>query len=72
MEQCTIQNEHVSIGSRNVLTEILRQGAQEMLAQAIENEIAEYIETHANKEDGQSRRQMVRNGLCQLERSEPV
>ena len=62
MEQCTIQNEHVSIGSRDVLTEILRQGAQEMLAQAIENEVAEYIETHAPTQDDQGRRLVVRNG----------
>jgi len=62
MKHCTIQNEHVSIGSRDVLTEILRQGAQEMLAQAIENEVAEYIETHANRHDNQGRRQVVRNG----------
>jgi len=33
-----------------------------MLAQAIENEVAEYIETHANRHDNQGRRQVVRNG----------
>ena len=43
MKQCTIHNESVSISSRDILTEILRQGAQEMLAQAINNEVAEYI-----------------------------
>ena len=62
MEQCTIQSEHVSIGSRDVLTEILRHGAQEMLAQAIENEVAEYVETHAHTRDDQGRRLVVRNG----------
>jgi len=43
VKQCTIHNESVSISSRDILTEILRQGAQEMLAQAINNEVAEYI-----------------------------
>jgi len=45
MKQCTIRNESVSISSRDILTEILRQGTQEMLAQAINNEVevAEYI-----------------------------
>ena len=62
MEQCTIQNEPMSIGSRDVLTEILRHGAQEMLAQAIENEVAEYIEAHAHTQDHQGRRLVVRNG----------
>ena len=62
MKQCTIQNEHLSISSRDVLTEILRHGAQEMLAQAIENEVAEYVEAHAHTHDDQGRRLVVRNG----------
>jgi len=38
--------------ARNVLSEILRQGAQQMLATAIENEVAEYIAAHADERDG--------------------
>jgi len=62
MEQCTIQDEHLSISSRDVLTEILRHGAQEMLAKAIENEVAEYVEAHTHLHDAQSHRLVTRNG----------
>lgn len=47
---------------QDVLTAILRQGAQQMLAIAIENEVAEYIEAHADKRDGDGHRLVVRNG----------
>jgi transposase-like protein len=49
-------------GSRDSLQEILRQGAQKMLAQAIEAEVAEWIEEHQHATDEQGRRQVVRNG----------
>jgi transposase-like protein len=49
-------------GSRDSLQEILRQGAQKMLAQAIEAEVAEWIEQHQQLTDEQGRRQVVRNG----------
>jgi len=47
---------------RDVLTEILRHGAQRMLATAIENEVAEYIDTHGHARDDQGQRLVVRNG----------
>src|SRR5512136_563981 len=62
MEQGTSKTECLSIRSRDVLTDILRQGAQEMLATAIENEVAEYIERHAALRDEQGHRLVVRNG----------
>lgn len=62
MEQSTVRTEWLSIRSRDVLTDILRQGAQQMLAAAIENEVAEYIERHALVRDDDGRRQVVRNG----------
>lgn len=49
-------------GSRDVLTEILRQGAQRMLAQAIEAEVESYIAQHAQDRDGRGHRLVVRNG----------
>ena len=49
-------------GGRDVLTEILRQGAQKLLAQAIEAEVAEWIDSHKDCLDDQGRRQVVRNG----------
>ncbi len=48
--------------ARDVLTEILRQGAQRMLAAAIETEVAEHIAAHASQLDEAGHRQVVRNG----------
>ena len=48
--------------ARDVLTEVLRQGAQRMLAEAIENEVAEYITAHAHERDTNGLRLVVRNG----------
>ena len=48
--------------ARDVLTEILRHGAQQMLAAAIEDEVAEYIGAHAHERDAASQRLVVRNG----------
>ncbi len=49
-------------GSRDLLHEILQQGAQTMLTQAIEAEVAEWIEQHQHVTDQRGRRQVVRNG----------
>jgi len=62
MEQCTIHNESMSISSRDVLTEILRRGARDMLVDAIENEVAEYIQAHSHHRDDRGHRLVVRNG----------
>jgi transposase-like protein len=62
MEQDTANTEYLSIRPRDVLSDILRQGAQEMLAAAIENEVAEYIDRHATVRDGKGHRLVVRNG----------
>jgi putative transposase len=48
--------------SQDVLTNILREGAQRMLTQAIDAEIAEWIETHRDVCDEAGHRQVVRNG----------
>ena len=48
--------------ARDVLTEILRHGAQQMLATAIENEVAEYLATYAQERDARGARLVVRNG----------
>lgn len=49
----------------DVLTEILKRGAQQMLAQAIEAEVAAYIEEHRDAMDAEGRRLVVRNGLAE-------
>lgn len=48
--------------SRDVLTAILRDGAQRLLAQAIEAEVAEWIDSHAELKNANGQRQVVRNG----------
>ena len=48
--------------TKDVLTEVLRDGAREMLGSAIEAEVAEYIAAHAHERDGDGHRLVVRNG----------
>ena len=47
---------------RDLLTDILRKGAQEMLATAIEAEVEEYIQEFAQLRDENGRHLVVRNG----------
>ena len=62
MKKDMTHSEGASTKSRDVLTEILRQGAQKMLAMAIENEVVEYIAEHENQRDACGYRLVVRNG----------
>jgi len=48
--------------SQDVLTDILREGAQRMLAQAIDAEVAEWIESRRDQLNEAGHRQVVRNG----------
>lgn len=47
---------------RDTLTEVLRAGAQELLAQAVREELAEFLVPHAEKLDERGRAAVVRNG----------
>jgi putative transposase len=47
---------------QDVLTDLLRDGARRMLAQAVEAEVAAWIDDHAHLQDDHGRRQVVRNG----------
>ena len=51
-----------SSSAKDVMTEILREGAQQMLAAAVEAEVADWIDRHAHVKDDQGHRQVVRNG----------
>ena len=44
------------------LEQLLRQGAQRMLQQAIENEVEEFVAAHAPCRTGEDRQAVVRNG----------
>jgi putative transposase len=48
--------------AHDVLTDVLRQGAQQLLAQAIDAEVADWIERHLHCRDADGHRQVVRNG----------
>jgi putative transposase len=48
--------------AQDVLTEVLCQGAQQLLAQAIDAEVADWLQHHQHCRDAEGRRQVVRNG----------
>jgi putative transposase len=63
MEESTRDGLRFPVSSvEDVLTGILREGATRLLAQAIEAEVAGYIERHAALRDGDGHRLVVRNG----------
>lgn len=47
---------------KDLLTEVLRKGARELLAQAVEQEVQEWLSERATLTDDRGRRQVVRNG----------
>ena len=63
MDPCTTDLRLVPLpGSQDALTDILRQGAQQLLAQAIAAEVAAWIDRRQHCVDDQGHRQVVRNG----------
>jgi putative transposase len=46
----------------NIIDQLLRDGARQMLQKAIEREVAEYIDEHAGERDANGHRLVVRNG----------
>ena len=51
------------VGARDALTDILRKGAVDLLAAAVQAEASAWIELHAGVVDHRGRRQVVRNGF---------
>jgi len=49
--------------THDVMTQILRHGAQKMLSAAIESEVQEYLEARQNLLDENGHRQVIRNGF---------
>jgi putative transposase len=62
--QCSTSDTHTLPlpGAHDVLTDLLRQGAQKLLSQAIAAEVQDWIEQHAGQRDARGHRQVVRNG----------
>ena len=50
------------------LTEVIRRGARDLLRQAVEAEVAGWIDTHAHLLDAHGHRQVVRNGHAESRR----
>ena len=48
---------------RDMLTEVLREGARTLLAQAIEAEVAEFLAGHAEQRDARGRVRLVQTGI---------
>ena len=61
-EHTTIPFPHPQFTAADPVTEVLRQGAQRLLAQAIEAEIAVLLAQYAGRHDAQGRQAVVRNG----------
>ena len=51
------------VGARDALTDVLRKGAVDLLAEAVRAEAAAWINDHAQVTDADGRRQVVRNGF---------
>jgi putative transposase len=61
-EHTTIPFPHPQLTAEDPLTAVLRQGAQQLLAQAIEAEVAVLLAQYADRYDLQGRQAVVRNG----------
>jgi putative transposase len=62
MQEVTTTSVTFPSTSRDMLSDILRQGAQEMLKTAIEAEVAEWIDARQHLQDKRGHQQVVRNG----------
>lgn len=54
--------EHPSVKPHDPLTEVLRRGASQLLAQAIEAEVETLLALYTDRRDEQGRQAVVRNG----------
>lgn len=51
-----------SASFRDALTELVRNGARQIIAEAVEAELQEFLAQYQDLKDGQGRRAVVRNG----------
>lgn len=56
------RNPGVALPVADALTEVLRSGARELLQQAVEAEVAEFVAQHRELKDERERQRVVRNG----------
>ena len=72
MQEGTTQTVSLSSTTSDALTEILRQGAQRMLATAIEAEAADWIERHSHLWMRTATARSFATGICRNVRSRPA
>ena len=65
LDQAREDNAETTQGAVPTLDALAREGARRMLAAALEEEVAQYVEAHADARDGDGRRLVVRNGRAQ-------
>lgn len=56
------RNPGIALPVADALTEVLRNGARELLQQAVEAEVAEFVKRHRELKDEHERQRVVRNG----------
>jgi hypothetical protein len=56
------RNPGIALPVADALTELLRSGARELLQQAVEAELAEFVWRHRELKDERERQRIVRNG----------
>ncbi len=56
------RNPGIALPVADPLTAVLRQGARELLAQAIETEVSEFLASHRELKDADGKQRVVRNG----------
>jgi transposase-like protein len=56
------RNPGIALPVADALTAVLRQGAQELLLQAIETEVSEFLASHRELKDAAGKQRVVRNG----------
>ncbi|MCH8077885.1 MAG: transposase, partial [SAR324 cluster bacterium] len=61
-ENKSVALETPGAAGKDALTDVLRQGAWRMLAQAIEVEVESFATAHEQLRDAEGRRQVIRNG----------
>ena len=61
-EDTVVQLRQPAAFPEDPLTEVLRSGARQLLAQAVEMEVSGFIDAHADLSDGTGRRRIVRHG----------
>lgn len=62
MKKDTVVSIQQPTTAKDALTEVLREGAQKLLAEAVQAEVESFIEKYQELRDEQGRQRVVRNG----------